>query len=198
MAGGRRNLRSVTSGAEDPVPRDDLGQGPDVPRTIEVAMPDVEVTSHTRPTRASAATPDAATPPPTREARETTPSGDLQTSVRQLLDALNAAELAGAPAPEIEIRQRQFDRAIEALHRIQPGQTPAQARPAFDEAGRIMRVLNNVQPKPRLGSENRAPTTQQVDQWVKDIDTAFQYAQLLTDTITRTHWIMGTIQFNTY
>jgi hypothetical protein len=33
----------------------------------------------------------------------------LQASVQRLLEALNEAELAGAPATELEIRQRQFD-----------------------------------------------------------------------------------------
>ena len=58
--------------------------------------------------------------------------------------------------------------------------------------------MNNVQPKPKLGTENKPPTTQQVDQWIKDIDTAFQYAQVLDDSVTRTHWIMGTIHFSTH
>ncbi|KAF2622826.1 hypothetical protein BU25DRAFT_494703 [Macroventuria anomochaeta] len=39
---------------------------------------------------------------------------------------------------------------------------------------------------------------QQVDQWIKDINTAFQYAQVLEDSVTCTHWIMGMIHFNTH
>ena len=119
----------------------------------------------------------------------------LQASVQRLLEALNEAELAGAPESELQIRQRQFDRAIQALRLTQAGTVPGTSRSAFDEAGKIMRVLNNVQPKPKLGMENRPPTPQQVDQWIKDIDTTFQYAQVLEDSVTRTHWIMGTIQY---
>ena len=119
----------------------------------------------------------------------------LQASVQRLLEALNEAELAGAPATELEIRQRQFDRAMQALTLTHSGPPSGTSRPAFDEAGKIIRVLNNIQPKPKLGMENRAPTPQQVDQWIKDIDTAFQYAQVLEDSVTRTHWVMGTIQY---
>jgi hypothetical protein len=111
----------------------------------------------------------------------------LQASVQRLLEALNEAELAGAPATELEIRQRQFDRAMQALTLTHSGSPSGTSRPAFDEAGKIIRVLNNIQPKPKLGMENRAPTPQQVDQWIKDIDTAFQYAQVLEDSVTRTH-----------
>ena len=66
-------------------------------------MLDVKVTSYTCLTRALAATPNAATLLLTRKARETTPLGNLQTLVQQLLDALNAAKLAGALALEIKI-----------------------------------------------------------------------------------------------
>ena len=115
--------------------------------------------------------------------------------VQRLLEALNEAELAGAPAIELEIRQRQFDRAMQALTLTHGGSPSGTSRPAFDKVGKIIRVLNNIQPKPKLGMENRAPTPQQVDQWIKDTDTAFQYAQVLEDSITRTHWVMGTIQY---
>ena len=42
------------------------------------------------------------------------------------------------------------------------------------------------------------PTAQQVEQWIKDVDTAFMYAQVLEDSVTRTHWAMGTIQYKTH
>ena len=84
------------------------------------------------------------------------------------------------------------------MKEAQGGKIPGHNRPAFDEAGRLMRTLNNVQPKPKLGTEKTSPTPQQVDQWAKDIETAFQYTQVLEDSVTRTHWIMGTIQFSTY
>lgn len=122
----------------------------------------------------------------------------LLSTVQQLLDALNEAELAQAPADELAIRQKQFDRAVQTLALTRTGPAPGTNRPAFDEAGKIIRVLNNVQPKPKLGVESKPPTPQQVDQWIKDIDTAFQYAQVLEDSVTRTHWVMGTIQYGTH
>ena len=119
----------------------------------------------------------------------------LQASVQRLLEALNEAELAAAPESELEIRRRQFDRAVQALRLTQAGSAPAPSRSAYDEAGKIIGVLNKIQPKPKLGVENKPPTPQQVDQWIKDVDTAIQYVQVLDDSITRTHWIMGTIQY---
>ena len=66
-------------------------------------MLDVRIASNAYLTRSLAATPKAVTPLLARKARENTPTGDLQTLVLQLLDALNAAKLAGALATEIKI-----------------------------------------------------------------------------------------------
>ncbi|UPX16318.1 uncharacterized protein EKO05_0006727 [Ascochyta rabiei] len=178
MAGGRRNLRSTTSDVEELPPCDDLGQELDAqrrdnaPRVSPAPMepplnPYIRGGSAT--TAAGIATPDVLTP-------RVTQMESLQASIPLLLEALNEAELSGAPKREIEIRQQQFNRAVETLQRTHVGPTPGSHRPAFDEAGKIMRVLNNVQPKPKLGTDNKPPSTQQVDQWIKDIDTAFQYA----------------------
>jgi hypothetical protein len=79
---------------------------------------------------------------------------------------------------------------------MQPSRTPTDNhRPAFDEAGKLIRVLNAVQPKPSLGSTSRVPTPQQVEQWIEDVETAFGYVQVHDDSTTRTHWALGTVQF---
>ncbi|UPX19762.1 uncharacterized protein EKO05_0010014 [Ascochyta rabiei] len=200
MAGGRRNLRLTTSDVEELPPRDDLGQEPDAQRRddaprVSPAPMEPPLNPHIRggsaTTAAGIATPDVPTP-------RVTQMELLQASIPLLLEALNEAELSGAPEREIEIRQRQFNRAVETLQRTHVGPTPGSHRPAFDEAGKIMRVLNNVQPKPQLGTDNKPLSTQQVDQWIKDIDTAFQYAQVVEDSVTRTYWIMGTIYYSVH
>jgi hypothetical protein len=201
MAGGQRVLRSAIDVTGGTPPRDDAGERPERRRDNldgnELTPTDTSGTDSA--TVAASRSPPTTLPlQPRRSEAQSSTATDLQSSIAKLLEALNAAELSGAPASEIEIRQRQVDRAVEILQRTRGGNTSGEARPAFDEAGRIMRVLNNVQPKPRLGGEHKPPTPQQVDQWVKDVDTAFQYAQVLTDSITRTHWIMGTIQFGTH
>ncbi|UPX20315.1 uncharacterized protein EKO05_0010551 [Ascochyta rabiei] len=189
MAGGQRNLRSTTSDVEELPPRDDLGQEPDAQRRddaprVSPAPMEPPLNPHIRggsaTTAAGIATPDVPTP-------RVTQMESLQASIPLLLEALNEAELSGAPEREIKIRQRQFNRVVETLQRTHVGPTPGSHRPAFDEAGKIMRVLNNVQPKPKLGTDNKPPSTQQVDQWIKDIDTAFQYAQVVEDSVTRTY-----------
>jgi hypothetical protein len=198
MAGGQRTLRSTTHVTDGMTRRDPLGNAPETRRVEDNAHDGTrtETSSLSDLPREDTQTTSTTLPihPHERETQDPR-TGDLRTTIANLLEALNNAELSGAPAREIEIRQRQFDRAVETLQRTQGGNTLGSTRPAFDEAGRIMRVLNNVQPKPKLGSEGKPPTTQQVDQWTKDIDTAFQYAQVLEDSVTRTHWIMGTIQF---
>jgi hypothetical protein len=200
MAGGQRVLRSATHDADEAPHRGITGQDPESHRD-DSDRDDMTPTSVPSP---SSHTVSASEPAPIllpqqrRLGSEEPVAKDLQTSVTQLLQALNEAELAGAPATEIVIRQRQFERAVETLQRTQGGNASGSTRPAFDEAGRIMRVLNNVQPKPKLGSDGKPPSPQQVDQWVKDVDTAFQYAQVLSDSVTRTHWIMGTIHYGTH
>jgi hypothetical protein len=74
--------------------------------------------------------------------------------VQQLLEALNKAELAGAPATKLKIQQRQFNQAIQALTLTHSRSPSGTSQPAFNKARKIIRVLNNIQPKPKLGIEN--------------------------------------------
>jgi len=201
MAGGPRILRSTTHGAGEPPSREATGHEPETRRddVDREEAPPTDASGHSSHTLEENRTMSTTLPLHQRRPDNEEPAAtDLQTVVTQLLLALNAAELSGAPEEEIDRRQRQFDRAVETLQRTQSGRAPGSSRPAFDEASRIIRVLNNLKPQPKLGSESRPPTTQQVDQWIKDIEGAFQYAQVLEDSVTRTHWIMGTIQFNTH
>jgi hypothetical protein len=43
---------------------------------------------------------------------------------------------------------------MQALTLTHGGLSLGTSWPAFDEAGKIIRVLNNIQPKPKLGMEN--------------------------------------------
>ena len=197
MAGGHRTLRSATQSAGD-APLNDPGTTPETRRDDtdreDNPLADASSDENFAPSNARATT--LPVHPRRRESQEEAVS--LQAIVAKRLEALEEAELRDAPIAEIELRQKQLDRAVATMKEAQGGKIPGHNRPAFDEAGRLMRTLNNVQPKPKLGTEKTSPTPQQVDQWAKGIETAFQNTQVLEDSVTRTHWIMGTIQFSTH
>lgn len=197
MAGGHRTLRSATQSARD-APLNEPGEIPETRRDDtnreDNPLADAPSDTNSTPIDIRATT----LPIQTRRRESQDEAMSLQAAVTRRLETLEEAELRNAPIAEIELRQKQLDRAMAMLKEAQGGQTPGRSRPAFDEAGRLMRTLNNVQPKPKLGTEKTSPTPQQVDQWAKDIETAFQYTQVLEDSVTRTHWIMGTIQFSTH
>jgi hypothetical protein len=45
---------------------------------------------------------------------------------------------------------------------------------------------------------NKSPNPGQVEQWIKDMSTAFVYAQVLEDSPTRTYWAMGTVNYSVH
>jgi hypothetical protein len=118
--------------------------------------------------------------------------------VQNLLEQLFDAEMANRPAHEITAMKQRIDYASKTLGLSNTTLPMEHTGSSFNEAGKLIRVLNNIQPKPSLGSSGRAPTPQQVEQWVKDMDTAFNYAQILDDSTTRTHWAMGTVQYTVH
>ncbi|KAH8701175.1 hypothetical protein GQ44DRAFT_717998 [Phaeosphaeriaceae sp. PMI808] len=61
-----------------------------------------------------------------------------------------------------------------------------------------MGTLNKVQPKPKLGSESRTPSPQQVAQWILNVETAFRSVQALEDNETRLYWVLNTIQYDVH
>ncbi|KAF2622822.1 hypothetical protein BU25DRAFT_462455 [Macroventuria anomochaeta] len=164
MAGGRCTLWSATNNAEGQSTRKTTGQEPGdhCNNAGQDGTPPAEATT---PTHSSQMTGDSGVTPSGQPAHMTLPlqqrrqesqepiAGDLQATVQQLLNALNHTKLSGAPASKIEIQQRQFNRAVQAVQRTQGGLVPGSRQPAFDEAGRIIQVLNNVQLKPKLGME---------------------------------------------
>jgi hypothetical protein len=80
-----------------------------------------------------------------------------------LLIKVFQAEDAGAPVAEVQRLQRQVELARLTL--AIPSRTPTERqRSAGDEASRLMNTLSKVTPKPRLGSDSRIPTPQQVAQ----------------------------------
>ncbi|KAF2827149.1 hypothetical protein CC86DRAFT_406369 [Ophiobolus disseminans] len=116
--------------------------------------------------------------PQARPSVEPQPGQSNQSYVQELLAKLFEAEVSGASAMEIAAMRNRIDYASTILG-IRPGGTPTDNhRPAFDKAGKLIRVLNAVQPKPSLGSTSRVPTPQQVEQWIKDVETAFGYDNL--------------------
>ena len=116
-----------------------------------------------------------------------TPSSSNDAYFQAKLNALFEAEARGDSEATIATLRRQVEYTSQLMGLTRPGPPTGEQRPAFDEAGKLIRVLNGVQPKPKLGSDHKVPTPQQVEQWVKDIETAFAYAQVLDDSVTRTH-----------
>ncbi|KAG9197003.1 hypothetical protein G6514_002691, partial [Epicoccum nigrum] len=152
MARGDRTLRSATQSAGD-APLNDPGETPETRRdnTYRKDNPLVDATSDRNftPIDARATT----LPVHTRRRKSQEEATSLQAIVARRLEALEEAELRDALIAEIELRQKQLDRAVATMKEAQGGQTPGHSQPAFDEAGRLIRTLNNVQPKPKLGTE---------------------------------------------
>jgi hypothetical protein len=73
------------------------------------------------------------------------------------------AEDAGAPVAEVQRLQQQVELARLTLA-IPSGTPTERQRSAGDKASRLINTLSKVTPKPRLGSDSRVPTPQQVAQ----------------------------------
>ena len=80
--------------------------------------------------------------------------------IQSLLDQLFIAEKSGASAEEIARLERRVDLASKALMPV--ASSTERLRDPLDAASRLMRTLNNVSPKPKLGADGRVPTPQQV------------------------------------
>ena len=141
MAGGPRTLRSTTHGAGGSPSRETAGHEPETRRN-DVApeeTPQTDASGHSSHTLEETSTTTTTLPLHQRQSEnEESAATSLQTVVTQLMLALNAAELSGAPEEEINRRQRQFDRAVETLQRTQGGKTSGSSRLAFDKAGQII------------------------------------------------------------
>ena len=116
--------------------------------------------------------------------------------IQERMEALWKAEDEGAPPEQLARLQARLTMATQ--HLWPAIGHPSVPRVAHDDAGKLMGTLNKVQPKPRLGSETRSPTPQNVAQWVCDIEAALQSVQVLVDSPTRTYWILGTVQYTVH
>ncbi|KAF1934588.1 hypothetical protein EJ02DRAFT_471778 [Clathrospora elynae] len=108
------------------------------------------------------------------------------TFLQKLMSDLFAAKDEGASKERLASLKSRIDLASNALG-PRPAGVVMEGTHINTNAGYLIQTLNNVQPKPRLGSNNKVPTPQQVEQWIKDIEVLFEYAQAV-----------GTIQFNTH
>ncbi|KAF1362292.1 hypothetical protein EJ07DRAFT_174650 [Lizonia empirigonia] len=120
---------------------------------------------------------------------------DNNAFVQSLLMKVFEAEAAGASPAELARLREHVTLASQTLLRPAGVLTDC-PRAAHDDAGKLMGTLNKVQPKPKLGTDSRAPTPQQVAQWILDIETAFRSVKALADNETRTYWILSTIQYS--
>lgn len=119
------------------------------------------------------------------------------TFLESLLRKLFAAEDAGAPLEETQRLHRQIELAKLTL--VLPAGAPTERpRTIGDDASRLMNTLSKVTPKPKLGSDSRVPTPQQVAQWATDIETLFRSVHAVEDSDTRTYWALNTIQYNVH
>jgi hypothetical protein len=116
--------------------------------------------------------------------------------IEALLQSKFAAEDRGASEEVLARWQRRIDDASRALMPI--GQATERARDPQDAAAKLMRTLNNISTKPKLGEASRVPTPQQVQQWIRDVDSGFQSVQATVDSATRTYWALSTIQYSVH
>jgi hypothetical protein len=116
--------------------------------------------------------------------------------IEALLQSKFAAEDRGASEEVLARWQRRIDDASRAL--MPTGQATERARDPQDAAAKLMRTLNNISTKPKLGEASRVPTPQQVQQWIRDVDSGFQSVQATVDSSTRTYWALGTIQYSVH
>jgi hypothetical protein len=116
--------------------------------------------------------------------------------IEALLQSKFAAEDRGASEEVLARWQRRIDDASRAL--MPTGQAAERARDPQDAAAKLMRTLNNISTQPKLGEASRVPTPQQVQQWIRDVDSGFQSVQVTVDSATRTYWALGTIQYSVH
>ena len=124
------------------------------------------------------------------------PSQSGQSFVQSLLQQKFAAEDAGATPEALATMQRRIEEASRVL--IPTGHSSERARDPQADASKLVRTLNSISTKPKLGVEGRAPTPQQVHQWIKDVSSGFQAVQIVVESIPRTHWAMSTIQYSVH
>jgi hypothetical protein len=80
--------------------------------------------------------------------------------VQSLLKQLFMAEESGASVEDIARLKRRVNLASKALMPV--ASSIERLRDPQDAASRLMRTLNNVNPRPKLGVNSRVPTPQQV------------------------------------
>jgi hypothetical protein len=129
---------------------------------------------------------------------KTSPKGSSnETFLQNLIEELFEMENRGTPESEILKHKKRIE-YCSTMFGLNKTASPAAVSASYNEAGKLIRTLNAIQPKPSLGTSGRAPTPGQVEQWVKDMSTAFAYAQVLEDSTTRTHWAMGTVHYSVH
>ena len=90
------------------------------------------------------------------------------------------------------------DRADRARLSVAVATQAVPIRNEVKEASDILRALNNAQPRPKLGDANRKPTPQGVDQWIKSVENIFNMACITAESVTRTRWVIGTVEYPTH
>lgn len=150
------------------------------------------------PRSGSNSTPIGGTPPYRRTpGHEPALTSTNDNFIQSLLMKVFEAQAAGATPDEVARLQANVTLASQTL--LRPvGPLSDRPRAAHDDAGKLMGTLNKVQPKPKLGTDSRVPTPQQVAQWILDVETAFRSVQALEDSDTRTYWILSTIQYGVH
>jgi hypothetical protein len=125
------------------------------------------------------------------------PEISLHDQIRQMVRQI-VEESQAAPPERIEFLERQLSRLEQLNVRTDPGiPTETHGKP-FDQVRRLIGVLEKVNPKPYLGSKGYPPSPQQVERWIGEVEMAFEYAQVLEDSPTRTQWVVGTISYTTH
>jgi hypothetical protein len=201
MTGTRRGLRTHASGSiathTQGEPEGDLTSlrrepdlGPVTPTVEDEAMgmstrAVLLVSEESRDDQAASMLPPQPDDNPHAERRQPWKS-TIEDQMAKLVVDLVEAGRNSAPQERLEFLERSLDRLERLLSSNSSGKSTDSHQESFDQAHRLIGVLNKVDPKPYLGSKSTPPTPQQVDRWARDIETAFDYAQVLEDSSTRT------------
>ena len=127
----------------------------------------------------------------------TGPGGSLSDQIRRMVEQI-VEESQTATPERIEFLERQLSRLENLNSRADLGNPAETFGKPFDQVRKLIGVLEKINPKPYLGSRGHAPTPQQVERWIGEIEMAFDYAQALEDSPTRTQWVAGTINYTTH
>jgi hypothetical protein len=199
MTGTRRGLRNHASGSiatytqgepegNPTSPRGEPDLGPVTPTVEDEAM-GMSIRAASIASKGSWDDRAASMPPPQPDddphAERRQPwRNTIEDQMAKLVVDLVEAGRNGAPPERLEFLERSLDRLERLLSSNSSGKPTDSHRASFDQAHRLIGVLNKVDPKPYLGSKSTPPTPQQVDRWARNIKTAFNYTQVLEDSLT--------------